>query len=157
MRLLSLTLITMLIIQGEACAQSSPTSNKTPVPRAAPIKGELLQKIETPLSAKSSKTSKIKCPPAKHAKIPKVKNIELAAAKKDILAAGWKPFETIDKAAVYGREKDILDLGYIELEHCAGTGVGTCIFKYKDKFGNILDLMTQGDDPGPVSAKINCD
>lgn len=93
------------------------------------------------------------CRPARHAKIPAIRGATYHTARKRLLAAGWRPLRTKSPA----RADTDLDLtsgngpvfwkrGYLEVEHCSGTGLAYCSFLFKDAYGNRLRVITAGEE-----------
>ena len=78
-------------------------------------------------------------------------------ARKIILDAGWQ--------ALYNRWQDIpesgrvhdlySDNGWLEIVDCAGTGLGECLFKFMDMFGNTLEVVTIGECIDPIDEGDN--
>jgi hypothetical protein len=93
------------------------------------------------------------CRPAKHAKIPVIKESTYHKARKRLLAAGWRPVRTksvnearTDPDISYGNGPLFLRKGYVEIEACSGTGVAACAFLFKDVHGNRLRVNTEGEE-----------
>lgn len=93
------------------------------------------------------------CLPNKHAKLPAVYGLTYHKARKKLLAAGWQPFSTIhhnkantDPNISSGNGKIFWNMGYSEIESCAGTGLAPCAFLFKDAYGNKLRVTTAGEE-----------
>ena len=93
------------------------------------------------------------CRPAKHAKVPAIKESTYHKARKRLLAAGWQPVKTksvkearTDPDISYGNGPLFWRKGYVEIEACSGTGVAACAFLFKDFHGNRLRVTTAGEE-----------
>jgi len=102
---------------------------------------------------------------AKHAAVPEIRGLTYDAARKKILAAGWRPRvtrladgtkrdyeEEFDNAAIFWLR------GYKEVDECAPTGSAACSFNFVDKAGNRLTVCTSGEElelPN-VHATVDC-
>lgn len=93
------------------------------------------------------------CRPAKHAKIPAIKESTYHKARKRLLAAGWQPVKTksvnearTDPDISYGNGPLFWRKGYVEIEACSGTGVAACAFLFRDVYGNRLRVTTEGEE-----------
>ena len=91
------------------------------------------------------------CRPVKHAKLPAITELTYHNARKKLLAVGWQPVQTksfnntnTDPDIAYGNGSIFWKRGYLEVESCSGTGVATCIFLFKDAYGNRLRVTTAG-------------
>lgn len=76
-----------------------------------------------------------------------------AAVRKLLISSGWSPVtQTGDEcffACLEHREK-----GWVEAEVCAPTGLGECLFVYKNKNGSILKIITRDEDIGFVGYQL---
>ncbi len=89
------------------------------------------------------------CRPRRHARLPYVKDLTYGAARRRLLAAGWKPLQTKpadDPLVNTGNGSLFRRRGYVELESCAGTGHADCSFLFKDRYGNRLRVTTEGEE-----------
>ena len=93
------------------------------------------------------------CRPAKHAKVPAIKEATYHKARKRLMAAGWQPVKTksvnearTDPDISYGNGPVFWRKGYVEIEACSGTGVAACAFLFKDVHGNRLRVTTEGEE-----------
>ena len=93
------------------------------------------------------------CHPARHAKIPAIKESTYHKARKRLLVAGWRPVKTksvneagTDPDISYGNGPLFWRKGYVEIEACSGTGVAACAFLFKDLHGNRLRVTTEGEE-----------
>lgn len=90
------------------------------------------------------------CKPANHAKVPAIAEFTYHKARKALLAAGWQPLQTVRWQEVdeklFGHARAFWEKGYVEVEDCAGTGVGACSFLFKDAYGNRLHVTTAGEE-----------
>jgi len=96
-----------------------------------------------------------RCNPRRHAKIPPIYNSTYHKARKKLLAAGWKPFQTktaTDPDVANGNGELFWRQGYVEIEACSGTGVAACAFLFKDTYGNRLRVTTSGEELPDVKA-----
>ncbi len=83
-----------------------------------------------------------------HATVPRIDGLSYDQARKKILAAGWKPRVTAeqDDTLTYGNGPIFWSRGYREVEVCAGTGLGQCLFDFVDGRGNRLQIETAGEE-----------
>lgn len=93
------------------------------------------------------------CYPTKSAKLPVITGMTYHRARQTLLLAGWQPRRTKaytgtdqDPDISHGNGKLFWNRGYIEVEACAGTGVGTCSFLFEDVYGNRLRVITEGEE-----------
>lgn len=84
---------------------------------------------------------------------PVVARAPWAATRRALLAAGWKPRPTRLPVGDGRLERDVgfakqlVALGYVEVEVCAGTGTSPCIFNFVDAAGRCLRVFTSGEQP----------
>ena len=98
------------------------------------------------------------CPPPKRVvPIPTLKGASYHQARARLLAAGWFPVQTKPRGVNPDNDPDIAsgngrlfwERGYLEVEGCAGTGLAPCSFRWADKYGNQIRVVTQGEEaPG---------
>ncbi|MDY6458134.1 hypothetical protein [Acinetobacter faecalis] len=92
------------------------------------------------------------CTPSKHAKIPNIAEKSYHQARKQLIANQWQPVRTInintakDYLMYSGNGWNFWKKGYTEIENCSGTGYAPCVFNFKDVYGNILKIYTEGED-----------
>jgi hypothetical protein len=93
------------------------------------------------------------CQPGRHAKLPAITEFTYSRARKKLLAAGWRPFQTKslneadkDLNIQSGNGRLFWKRGYVELEACSGTGVAACTFTFKDAYGTRLRVTTAGEE-----------
>ncbi|MDX6501194.1 MAG: hypothetical protein QOG23_4454 [Blastocatellia bacterium] len=88
--------------------------------------------------------------PTRHARVPAIVGVTYIRARKMLLAAGWHPLRTNSSATDEGVSSWNGPLfwrrGYIELENCSGTRLAACAFLFKDRFGNQLRVITEGEE-----------
>jgi len=80
---------------------------------------------------------------ARHSKPTLLLNVPYHDAREIILQNGWNPAEI--KRDGYGRDSisHFLDLGYIEVDACSGTGKGYCRFVFQNDLGLFMEVKTQ--------------
>jgi hypothetical protein len=78
-----------------------------------------------------------------------VQGMSYARARRVLLNNGWQAtYARWQDLPEFGREHDYyFDKGWREVESCSGTGMGYCLFKFHDHYGNRLDVVTEGDNP----------
>ena len=93
------------------------------------------------------------CQPQRHARLPPITELTYHRARRQLLAAGWQPLQTIsnneaatDQNIRYGNGRLFWRRGYIEVEACSGTGVAACAFLWRDAYGNRLRVTTEGEE-----------
>lgn len=97
-------------------------------------------------------TSFAHCPVVQHADVPALTELNYHDARDLLLKAGWQPVTSIhyndtENADIrYGNGKIFWDKGYSEIESCAGTGLGQCLFNFSDIYGNSLKVVTIGEE-----------
>lgn len=114
-------------------------------------------------SATASTAATEQCPQdslAQHAPVPVVVEKTYHQARKLLIAAGWQPLQSHshndvaqDPTFAYGNGETYWQLGYTEVESCAGTGLAPCAFLYQDIYGNKLRVVTQGEEDAEEQAK----
>lgn len=71
-------------------------------------------------------------------------NIPYHEARKVIIQNGWKPLpqdrDDYDDLSSISR---FLDMGYVEVDACSGTGKGYCKFYFTNENGTFLSIITQ--------------
>lgn len=91
-----------------------------------------------------------RCQPSKHAGLPSIAKLTYDAARKALLAADWKPLQTVSSKenpdVAEGNGPIFWQRGYTEVEACAGTGIASCSFLFKDVYGNRLRVTTAGEE-----------
>lgn len=97
------------------------------------------------------------CPAPKRAvPIPTLKSLSYHRARARLFAAGWIPVQTKPRGVNPDNNPDISsgngrlfwERGYLEIESCAGTGLSPCSFRWADKFGNQIRVVTRGEEMG---------
>lgn len=90
--------------------------------------------------------------PQQHAKLPALQaQSTYHIYRQQLLKAGWKALRVKPKP-VDPKDPDVWNgaefwkAGYKELESCAGTGVAPCAFRFMDKQGNHLRVITRGEE-----------
>ncbi len=92
------------------------------------------------------------CTPNKHAKVPNITEKRYHQARKLLIANQWQPYRTInintakDELMYSGNGWGFWEKGYTEVESCAGTGFAPCVFNFKDLYGNLLKVYTEGEE-----------
>lgn len=92
------------------------------------------------------------CVPNKHAKVPNITEKTYHQARKLLIANQWQPYRTInintakDELMYSGNGWGFWEKGYREVESCAGTGFAPCVFNFKDVYGNVLKVYTEGEE-----------
>jgi len=78
-----------------------------------------------------------------------VQGMNYSKARRVLLKNGWQAsYRRWQDIPEFGREhKYYFDKGWREVESCSGTGMGYCMFKFHDHYGNKLDVVTEGDNP----------
>lgn len=92
-----------------------------------------------------------KCYPPRHADLPTILGEAYPQARWSLLRAGWQPDFSVARSPAMtpadysAAEKWAVESGYFELESCAGTGRGACLFVFGDAYGNRLRVTTEGE------------
>ena len=92
------------------------------------------------------------CVPKKHAKVPNITEKTYHQARKLLISHQWQPYRTInintaqEKLMYSGNAWGFWEKGYREVENCAGTGFAPCVFNFKDIYGNVLKVYTEGEE-----------
>ena len=84
--------------------------------------------------------------------IPKIRaGMKYKQAREIVATSGWYPvhvpWQEWESRWLFGkksREYAIMEKGYSDIQICAGTGEGRCIFLWQDGAGNQLELITSG-------------
>ena len=85
-------------------------------------------------------------------KLPQIRaGMKYKQAREIVSRSGWYPVsvpwqeqESKWSPGKGSREYAILEKGYSDIQVCAGTGLGNCIFLWQDGSGNQLELITSG-------------
>jgi len=80
--------------------------------------------------------------------VPDVYGKHIDAARKVLIAHGWRPLRPHEKPVDGDAAAELAKRGVIEAETCSGTGVGYCAFEYRNTVG-VLGVTTVGGDPEP--------
>ncbi|MDR2875476.1 MAG: PASTA domain-containing protein [Methylobacillus sp.] len=83
------------------------------------------------------------------ATVPNVYGKTIQAARKILIAHGWKPQRPSEKPIEGDLAASLAGAGIIEAETCSGTGYGYCSFNYSGAAG-ALGITTMGDDGSTV-------
>ena len=75
--------------------------------------------------------------------VPNVYGKPVDAARRILLAHGWRPQRPSASDRKWGGAGELAKRGIIEAESCSGTGVGYCAFSYRGPAG-VLSLTTIG-------------
>ena len=113
------------------------------------MKRALLAALICSLTAGFAAAQDEPCHPRRHPRIPAIRDLTYHAARKRLLAAGWKPLRTKsanDPDVSEGNGPSFWRRGYSEVEACSGTGLGNCAFLFKDGYGNHLRVITAGEE-----------
>ncbi len=88
------------------------------------------------------------CAPSRHAEVPSAAERPYAQVRQALLNNGWQPisfrYEQMQDPSFVGQTKDMVDYGWTETRHCAGTGVAPCALFLSDVYGNVLQVTTEG-------------
>jgi hypothetical protein len=84
-------------------------------------------------------------------KVPTIKGLSYDAARKKLLAAGWKPrlqpLSYEQSPNIQGGNGSVFwKRGYTEITDSSGTGKGFCRFQFKDAQGRLLTVVTVGEE-----------
>lgn len=85
--------------------------------------------------------------------VPNVYGKPLDAARKVLIAHGWRPQRPSESPGETDLAADFAKQGIIEAESCAGTGVGYCEFNYRGPSG-VLSMTTVGGEPEPANNTV---
>ena len=78
-----------------------------------------------------------------------IMNMNYHEARKIILQSGWKPADDLRPYEEIGFTADhFRDLGYTEVDDCAGDGLSACVFYFQNDKGEFLKIGTEGEDNG---------
>ena len=87
------------------------------------------------------------------ASVPNVYGKSIAAARRILMASGWRPRRPDEKPGEGDMARTLARQGLIEAEICSGTGVGYCGFGYQGKVGQ-LEVTTVGGEPDPAANTV---
>lgn len=85
------------------------------------------------------------------ASVPNIYGKPITEARAALAEAGWVAVATADQSPWSSHERDLAARGLLEVESCAGTGFGFCLFNYEGPAGR-LSVTTAGDDDAPAVA-----
>ena len=80
-------------------------------------------------------------------------------ARPQLIEQGWVPKVT-SLEGPDGPEREwltageFLELGYVEIQQCAGTGLNPCIFNFGREGGRCLRITTQGEAPDATVSRV---
>jgi hypothetical protein len=80
--------------------------------------------------------------------IPNIYGKKYSEARKILIDEGWIPNErhfTYGDKFSYGNAKDFWDMGYHEIDDCAGTGLAPCKFDFYSPYGSYVTVTTIGE------------
>lgn len=105
--------------------------------------------VAFPFADATPQTKRAGCFPPKHAKVPSIAESKYSSARRQLLRAGWQPYDFRkthwDSGNMSGNTKEMLELGRHEVEHCFGTGAAYCKLRFFDTYGNKLVVNTRGE------------
>ena len=134
------------------------TSGNTP----PPLVGSATPAVRTPVVAATEQPS-VEPPSIKPAddpeklRIPPVSGLLFSEARELLLRQGWFPINspvnpTADEDLMSGNGPFFVAKGYREVMSCSGTGMAPCKFAYRSEAGQVLYLVTVGEDE---NARVN--
>ncbi|WP_233633032.1 hypothetical protein [Burkholderia seminalis] len=88
--------------------------------------------------------------------VPNVYGKPLDAARRILIAHGWRPLPPREKPDATDGAAALAKHGIIEAEACSGTGVGYCALRYRNAAG-VLGVTTVGGEPDTPSANTVID
>jgi hypothetical protein len=101
------------------------------------------------LSSAQHAYAQTNCAPSRHAEVPSVAERPYAQVRQTLLNNGWQPisfrYEQMHDPSFTGQTKAMVDYGWTETRHCAGTGVAPCALFLSDVYGNVLKVTTEGE------------
>lgn len=78
--------------------------------------------------------------------VPNITNLKYNEARKALIDAGWQPAITVGhNEELFGQAQGFRDIGYSEINDCAGTGLSPCVFYFKNIYGKKLQVNTLGE------------
>ena len=89
----------------------------------------------------------------RRAVVPNVYGRPLDAARKILIAHGWRPQRPSESPNEWNLAADFAKRGIIEAENCAGTGAGYCAFNYRSPAG-VLHVTTAGGESEPADNSV---
>jgi hypothetical protein len=87
--------------------------------------------------------------------VPNVYAKPFDAARKILIARGWKPQRPDEKPGEYDLAAEFAKKGVIEAESCAGTGVGYCAFNYRGPAGTLSVTTVGGEEELKDNTVVN--
>jgi hypothetical protein len=87
--------------------------------------------------------------------IPNIYGKPIDVARQALMAAGWRPVPS-QRLPAGSREAELSARGMVEVDSCAGTGMGFCLFNYTGAAGR-LSVTTVGDADPPVVSGYGVD
>lgn len=67
-------------------------------------------------------------------------------ARELLMSTGWQPVSTVlPNDELFGQAKQFREIGYNEVNDCAGTGASPCVFYFKNADGGKLKVVTLGE------------
>jgi hypothetical protein len=91
------------------------------------------------------------CRVEQHAPIPTLHDLPYSEARKQLVDAGWQPvlinpMHRQNGEAASGNGPGFVERGFHEVVDCSGSGLAQCLFAYSDVYGNVLAVVTAGED-----------
>lgn len=78
--------------------------------------------------------------------VPKVVGKSYAEARRALTNAGWQPTRSDRGSDASGNAELFRSMGFTEMVSCSGTGFAPCRFRFVDRSGRILAVVTQGEE-----------
>lgn len=78
------------------------------------------------------------------------RNMTYAQARTMLVQRGWQPVansEQVNNPNRRGTIDSLIKKGYTEVVDCAGTGMGLCLFQFKNTRGQTLFITTANNEP----------
>ena len=89
------------------------------------------------------------CAAPSRGNLPDIEGMNYHDARKVILQNGWVPADGMRPDEEIGIvARNYRDLGYAEVDDCAGSGLSPCIFYFRNDEGRFLKIGTEGEDNG---------
>jgi hypothetical protein len=97
---------------------------------------------------------------AVHALIPRIAGLTYDDGRERLLDAGWQPrmrhwSHGTDAGVQAGNGREFWERGYWEIINAWPTGLAQCTFAFHDVYGNLLTVLTQGEEIPETSSRAH--
>jgi hypothetical protein len=95
---------------------------------------------------------------ARPAGVPRIEGLAYPAARARLIRAGWRPLVEPGARAAGALESGngpfVRARGWREAVDCSGSGLGSCLFRFRGPRGRVIEVVTAGEAPRLVVREV---